>query len=478
MTAAATTLSREHISVNALKVVQRLAEHGYEAYLVGGCVRDLLLGKLPKDFDVATNAHPEEVHELFRNSRMIGRRFRIVHVRFGRDIIEVATFRGPHKEVDEDSHSETGMILDDNVYGTFKEDVFRRDFAMNALYYDAKTSEVIDLVDGLTDIKDKCICLIGEPEYRYREDPVRMLRAIRFKAKLDFEIDNATGSSINHMGYLLQDIPPARLFEEVLKLFMSGHGATTLEAMLEYDLFGWLFPATRRTMDDSRAEKLIHLALASTDKRIANNKPVTPAFIFAALLWYPFISEKKSLEDEGLTNVEASHEAAANVIANQQLFTSIPKRFSGPMRDIWNLQFRLPMRFGKKPEILVNHKRFRAAYDFLLLREDSGEKLDGLGDWWTRYQEADGEARNKLKQQTTGNNQKKRKRKRKRRSKQNNASRGNTIEGNTIEGNTIEGNTIEGNTIEGNTIEGNTIEGNTNQSGTSQNSMGNRSYNR
>jgi hypothetical protein len=299
---------------------------------------------------------------------------------------------------------------------------------------------------------------------------------------------------------------------------MSGHGAATLEAMLEYELFGWLFPATCRTMDDSRAEKLIHLALASTDKRIANNKPVTPAFIFAALLWYPFISEKKSLEDEGLTNVEASHEAAANVIANQQLFTSIPKRFSGPMRDIWNLQFRLPMRFGKKPEILVNHKRFRAAYDFLLLREDSGEKLEGLGDWWTQFQEADGEARNKLKQQTTGNNPKKRKRKRKRRSKQNNANQnnanqnnanqnnakrgntiegntiegntiegntiegntieGNTIEGNTIEGNTIEGNTIEGNSIEGNTIEGNTIEGNTTQKGTSQNSMGNRSYNR
>jgi poly(A) polymerase len=460
MTVAATTLSREHISVNALKVVQRLAEQGYEAYLVGGCVRDLLLGKLPKDFDVATNAHPEEVHEIFRNSRMIGRRFRIVHVRFGRDIIEVATFRGPHKEIDEDSHSETGMILDDNVYGTFKEDVFRRDFAMNALYYDAKTSEIIDLVDGRNDIKNKCIRLIGESESRYREDPVRMLRAIRFKAKLDFDIDDATGSSIRHMGYLLQDIPPARLFEEVLKLFMSGHGATTLEAMLEYELFGWLFPATRRTMDDSRAEKLIHLALASTDKRIVNDKPVTPAFIFAALLWYPFISEKKSLEDGGLTNVEASHEAAANVIANQQLFTSIPKRFSGPMRDIWNLQFRLPMRFGKKPEILVNHKRFRAAYDFLLLREETGEKLDGLGDWWTRFQEADGEERDKLKQQTTGNNQKKRRRKRKRRGRQN------------------QNDANRGNGIEGNTIQGNSSQSGANQSGTGQNNMGNRSYNR
>jgi poly(A) polymerase len=262
------------------------------------------------------------------------------------------------------------------------------------------------------------------------------------------------------MGYLLQDIPPARLFEEVLKLFMSGHGAATLEAMLEYELFGWLFPATRRTMDDSRAEKLIHLALASTDKRIVDDKPVTPAFIFAALLWYPFISEKKSLEDGGLTNVEASHEAAANVIANQQLFTSIPKRFSGPMRDIWNLQFRLPMRFGKKPEILVNHKRFRAAYDFLLLREETGEKLDGLGDWWTRFQEADGEERDKLKQQPTGNNQKKRRRKRKRRGRQN------------------QNDANRGNGIEGNTIQGNSSQSGANQSGTGQNNMGNRSYNR
>ncbi len=418
MTATATTLPLEHISVNALKVVQRLTEHGYEAFLVGGCVRDLLLGKSPKDFDVATSAHLEEVQELFRNSRAIGRRFRIVHVRFGRDIIEVATFRGPHKEMNEESHSETGMILDDNVYGTFEEDVFRRDFAMNALYYDVNSREVIDLVEGRTDIEHKCIRLIGDPENRYREDPVRMLRAVRFKAKLDFSIDDATGTSIKHIGYLLQDIPPARLFEEVLKLFMSGHGAASLDAMLEYDLFGWLFPATRRAMDDTRANKLIHLALASTDKRIAAGKPVTPAFIFSALLWYPFIHEKKKLEDEGLTNVEASHEAAANVIANQQLFTSIPKRFSGPMRDIWNLQYRLPMRHGKKSEILLNHKRFRAAYDFLLLREDSGEKLNDLGEWWTRYQEADGEGRSKLKAQTSGNGQKKRRRKHKHRTNQ------------------------------------------------------------
>lgn len=420
MTSAATTLSIEHISTNALKVIQRLTKNDYKAYLVGGCVRDLLLGKSPKDFDIATSAHPEEVRDLFRNSRMIGKRFRIVHVRFGRDIIEVATFRGPHKEVDKDSHSESGMILDDNVYGTFEEDVFRRDFAINALYYDIETKEVIDLVDGLSDINAKCIRLIGEPNTRYREDPVRMLRAVRFKAKLDFNIDDETGSSIGQLGYLLQDIPPARLFEEVLKLFMSGHGAAALNAMLEYELFGWLFPATRRAMDDSPAEKLIRLSLTSTDSRIADEKPVTPAFIFSALLWYPFVAEIKHLEEEGVTSVEASHIAAANVIANQQLFTSIPKRFSGPMREIWNLQFRLPIRYGNKPEVMLRHKRFRAAYDFLLLREESGEKLDNLGQWWTKYQDADEETRAKLKQQTSGTSQKKRGRKRKRRSNQHN----------------------------------------------------------
>ncbi len=400
--------------MNAIKVINRLTEHGFDAYLVGGCVRDLLLGNSPKDFDVSTNARPEEVRDLFRNSRMIGRRFRIVHVRFGRDIVEVATFRGPHTIVDEGSHSEGGRILDDNVYGSFEEDVFRRDFAINALYYDIDKHEIIDLVDGLKDIEAKLIRLIGEPENRYREDPVRMLRAVRFKAKLNFNIDEVSGKSIRQFGYLLQDIPPARLFEEVLKLFMSGQGAETFDAMLDYEVFSWLFPATKRSMNGTFAEKLVRLALVSTDKRIEIEKPVTPAFIFAALLWYPFIEEKRVLEEDGLSSVEASHEAAANVIASQQLFTSIPKRFSGPMRDIWNLQFRLPMRHGKKPDLLLGHKRFRAAYDFLLLREDSGEKLDGLGEWWTKYQEADGEAPDKLRQNSTRPHQKKRRRKRKR----------------------------------------------------------------
>ncbi len=406
-------LSRTSISVNALKVVKRLTSQGYEAYLVGGCVRDLLLDRSPKDFDVATDAHPEDVRELFRNSRSIGKRFKIVHVRFGRDIVEVATFRAPHSEsTGEDNITETGMILSDNIYGDFDEDVHRRDFTMNALYYDATTNSIRDLVSGQKDIENKEIRLIGDPESRYREDPVRMLRAVRFKAKLGFTIEPATAAPLKNLGYLLQDIPPARLFEEVLKLFMSGHGKESFIAMKEYDLFGWMFPDSNNATENTRASQLIELSLASTDQRIKDDQPVTPAFIYAALLWYPFVTEKTRLEKAGHTSVTAFHEAAGNVIAKQQLFTSIPRRFSGPMRDIWQLQSRLPNRFGKKAELLFRHKRFRAAYDFLLMREASGEALDGLGDWWTEFQENAPEKRVEMARQQT---RPKRKHKRKRR---------------------------------------------------------------
>ncbi|HIL97744.1 MAG TPA: polynucleotide adenylyltransferase PcnB, partial [Pseudomonadales bacterium] len=344
--------------------------------------------------------------------------FKIVHVRFGREIVEVATFRAPHEESSADTNvSDAGMILSDNFYGDFDEDVHRRDFTMNALYYDADAQTIEDLVDGLGDIERKQIRLIGEPDNRYREDPVRMLRAVRFKAKLGFEIDERTAKPLTEIGFLLQDIPAARLFEEVLKMFMSGHGEASFATLQEYDLFGWLFPATNQAIrlqatNHDRAEKLIQLALASTDKRIANDQPVTPAFVYAALLWYPFLLEQQKLVDEGATNVFAFHEAASNVVAKQQLFTSIPRRFSGPMREIWQLQPRLPMKYGKKPELLMGHKRFRAAYDFLLLRETSGEQLDGLGDWWTKFQENAPEQRLEM---TRNEPKPKRKRRRKRR---------------------------------------------------------------
>ncbi|MFT6437185.1 MAG: poly(A) polymerase [Candidatus Azotimanducaceae bacterium] len=388
----AITLNADQINLNARKVVKRLQDSGYEAYLVGGCVRDLLLGKTPKDFDVSTNAHPEEVRDLFRNSRMIGRRFMIVHVRFGREIIEVATFRAEHPEENHDTYdsshiSEGGMILSDNRYGTFREDARRRDFTINALYYDPENQEILDPLEGIEDLKRQQIRLIGTPVDRYREDPVRMLRALRFRAKLGFEIEEQTRAAISELGYLLQDIPPARLFEEVLKLFMSGYGKEALYCLTEEDTFRWLFPDTESLLNDSHHRSLIELALESTDTRIGNDMPVTPAFIFAALLWGPFLKERQRLiDEEGVTIYAANMEAANNVVAKQQLFTSIPKRFSGPMREIWFLQFRLPNKTGKKAIAVASHKRFRAAYDFLLLRERSGEALDDLGAFWTQYQ--------------------------------------------------------------------------------------------
>ena len=403
------SIEESAISVNANKVISRLQENGFQAYLVGGCIRDLLLRKTPKDFDIATDAQPEEVRELFRNSLIIGKRFRIVHVRFGREIIEVTTFRGPHADEYDENHSDSGMTLNDNVYGTFEEDVFRRDFTMNAIYYEPQGKEIIDLADGTADIESQIIRTIGDPTGRLREDPVRMLRATRFQAKLEFSLESDLESSIRSLGHLLQDVPPARLFEEVLKLFLSGYGTAAFDSMMENDIYGWLFPDSKRSMENNATEELVRLALTSTDQRIAKQKPVTPAFIYAAVLWYPFIEEKERLEQEGEIKYAAAHEAANNVISKQQLFTSIPKRFSGPMRDIWFLQSRLPSRFGQKPDRTMEHKRFRAAYDFLLLREQAGEKTEQLGEWWTEYQDATEERKLAMKQSTSNGRQRKRK---------------------------------------------------------------------
>ena len=349
-------------SENALKVVGKLHKEGYQAYLVGGCVRDLLLGKSPKDFDVATDAHPDKIRSLFNNARIVGRRFQIVHVRFGRDIIEVTTFRAPASGKSS-KVTEGGMLLSDNVYGTYEQDVMRRDFTMNALYYDPQEDKVRDLVNGRADIDNKIIKLIGDSEQRYREDPVRMLRAARFEAKLGFQIEPDTESAIHRFGHLLQSIPPARLFEETLKLFMSGHGEASHNSLVQHELLGWLFPDTAHA-DSDHASKLISLALASTDQRIASGLPVTPAFVLAALLWWPYVEELERLKSAGMTHFMAANEAAQNVIAKQQFSVSIPRRFSTPMRDIWFLQSRLPNTRGKKPAAIARHKRFRAGLRF------------------------------------------------------------------------------------------------------------------
>ncbi|WNK20659.1 polynucleotide adenylyltransferase PcnB [Halomonas piscis] len=386
-------ISRQHISDAALKVLYRLDGAGFEAYLVGGCIRDAMLGKMPKDFDVATSATPEQVRDLFRNSRLIGRRFRIVHVRFGREIIEVTTFRGQPQDEHADHiarQSDAGLLLRDNVWGSIEEDALRRDFTVNALYYSIADFSLHDFADGVHDIETRTLRLIGDPETRYREDPVRMLRAVRFAAKLDFLLDEASETPIYELAPLLLQIPPARLFDEVLKLFMAGHGLMTFRLLSHYDLFGMLFPEAEEAMADvDWAEELIEAALANTDRRMAEGRPVTPAFLLAAFLWPAVVQRKAALEQEGMPGVPATHTAAQQVVSRQLQHVSIPKRFGMPMRDIWDLQERLTRRQGKRAFQTREHPRFRAAYDLLLLREQAGEIPSGLGEWWTAFQQGD-----------------------------------------------------------------------------------------
>ncbi len=402
-------ISRRNISDAALKVMARLRGGGFKAYLVGGGVRDLLLGMRPKDFDIATDARPEQVRELFRNSMIIGRRFKIVHVRFGREVIEVTTFRGNHSQEGEAAaslgsrgrrgeqavRSESGMLLRDNVYGSIEEDAIRRDFTVNALYYTTEDFSVHDYADGLKDLHARRIRLIGDPETRYREDPVRMLRAVRFAAKLDFSLDPATAQPLRPLAPLLRDVPAARMFDEVLKLFMAGHAQATWALLRQHDLFHPLFPATAELLDEMPEpyEALILAALRSTDRRLAEDKPVTPAFLFAALLWPCVQREYEALLAQGVPELPALHQAAQEVADRQQGSVAIPRRFGIPMREIWELQVRLPRRSGRRALNLLEHKRLRAGYDFLLLREEAGEDLGGLGAWWTEFMEATEEHR-------------------------------------------------------------------------------------
>jgi len=384
-----------------LKTLYRFKEAGVEAYLVGGGIRDLLLGVQPKDFDIATAATPEEVKDLFgRQCRLIGRRFRLAHVRFGREIIEVATFRAGHQEAETEGLGErcdeSGRILRDNVYGNVEQDAHRRDFTINALYYDVTDFSVRDYVGALEDVAARRLRLIGDPEDRYREDPVRMLRAVRIAAKLDLTIDEATEKPLFALGDLLHEVPPARLFDEVLKMLMAVQGPEVFEQLRRYGLLGKLFEATEEALgrDDSGASlALIRQALAGTAKRIEQDKPVTPAFLFAALLWPPTLMRKNALETDGLPEVEALQRASEEVIRKLLDRVSLPRRFSTPMQDIWHLQRRLFQRRGKRPLRLLEHPRFRAAYDFLLLRAAAGEVEQELADWWTELQEANAERR-------------------------------------------------------------------------------------
>ncbi|KPX34541.1 polynucleotide adenylyltransferase PcnB [Pseudomonas ficuserectae] len=389
------SLQRSQFSRYAVNIVERLQNAGYQAYLVGGCVRDMMLNITPKDFDVATSATPEQVRAEFRNARIIGRRFKLVHIHFGREIIEVATFRANHPQDDEEedsnqsSRNESGRILRDNVYGTLEEDAQRRDFTINALYYDPVSERVLDYANGVHDIRNRLIRLIGDPEQRYKEDPVRMLRAVRFAAKLDFGIEKHSAQPIRSLAPMLRDIPSARLFEEVLKLFLSGHAAPTFEMLVDLELFEPLFPTSSKALEynPTYTHTLISNALINTDLRIKQNKPVTPAFLFAALLWPALPAKVLRAQERGMPPIAAMQEAAHELIIEQCQRIAIPKRFTLPIREIWDMQERLPRRSGKRADLLLDNSRFRAGYDFLLLRETAGEQTDGLGQWWTDYQD-------------------------------------------------------------------------------------------
>ena len=394
-------ISRAHISENALKVLYRLKSAGYASYLVGGGVRDLLLGREPKDFDVATDARPEQVHTLFRNCRIIGRRFRLAHVQFGGEIIEVATFRAnqdPAREQDE-AYNDTSRILRDNTYGTLEQDAFRRDFTVNALYYDIRDFSLRDYVNGIADLRAGTLRLIGEPQIRYREDPVRMLRAVRFAAKLGFRIHSDTAASITSLSALLNDIPPARLFEEILKLFLHGFGLQSFESLRHYGLFARLFARTDAVLDTEEQgfpHTFIAEALASTDARVNADKPVTPAFLFAVLLWEPVRQQAMALEAQGLYPGEALRRAADEIIPEQISHVALPRRFATPMIEIYQLQPRFAQRDGKRPLRLLAHPRFRAAYDFLVLRAAAGEVDTELARWWTEIQNTDAAGQSSL----------------------------------------------------------------------------------
>jgi len=430
------SISRADISPNALKVLYRLKEAGFQAFLVGGAVRDLLLGLRPKDFDVATNALPEDVRRLFRNCRLIGRRFRLAHVFFGNEIIEVATFRAaaaPEREDAEDPDAEggeggseapldpgsdeaapeftppsdsehrafdpRGRILRDNIYGSIEEDVWRRDFAANGLYYNIEDFSIWDFVNGVNDVRERRLTMIGDPETRYREDPVRMLRAVRFAAKLDFSIEGGTEAPIKRLAYLLDGVPPARLFDEVLKLFLSGFGAKAYRLLQQYGLFEHLFPQSAAAFalpPYAYTAEMLELGLANTDARIAADKPVTPTFLFAVLLWSAVLRELNERQAGPSPDLALLMQACDSVLKTQQSRISIPRRFAIPMRELLMLQPRFNRRSGVKALSLLQHPRFRAAYDFLLLRAQAGVADPELAKWWTDIQVLPQEERVKL----------------------------------------------------------------------------------
>jgi len=394
----------EAISHGARKVCEVLRSHGHEAYVVGGAVRDLMLGLQPKDFDVATNATPEQVHKAMRRSRLIGRRFRLVHAIFHDEVVEVSTFRAINpSEVSEGAQIEDARVIDqhgrvlrDNVWGNREQDAARRDFTVNALYYDPSSGNILDYHRGVRDLKKRSLRIIGDPLMRFREDPIRMLRAVRLAAKLEFHIDPKTRAPIRDMSTLIENVPPARVFDEMLKLLLSGHANACVHRLRTEGLHHGLLPMLDVILEQPLGEKFVNLALAQTDLRIREERPVSPAFLFAALLWHEVLAAWKAREQRGERPLPALYAAMDQVLDIQTEKLAIPRRLTATMKEIWSLQPRFEHRSGKRPFALLEHPRLRASYDFLHLRAESGEAPLELVDWWRRFMDATAEKRTEL----------------------------------------------------------------------------------
>ena len=404
-------ITRNSISSGALKVCDVLADRGHAAYVVGGAVRDLLLNIEPKDFDIATDARPEQIKPLFRRALLIGRRFRLVHVMLGPETLEVSTFRGADiKTAEKDEH---GRVLRDNVFGTVEEDARRRDFSVNALYFDPRTGDVIDYHGGLADLKKRTLRIIGDPETRFREDPVRMLRAVRLGAKLGLSIENSTRAPIKRLAPLLEHVPPPRLFEEMLKLLLSGHSNACLRQLRHEGLHKGMLPLLDVILDQPLGERFVTLALAQTDERVLADRPVSPAFLFAALLWHEVLAAWKAREKRGERRIAALEAAMDDVLDAQSGKLAITRRLTATMREVWAMQPRFEERSGQRPHRLLELPRFRMAYDFLALRAASGEVPAEIETWWRAFQSADPDARDEMLLPDTGPHKKRRRRRRK-----------------------------------------------------------------
>lgn len=393
-------VSRKLISENALKVLYRLNKAGFSAYLVGGSVRDLLLKRKPKDFDIATDAHPEQVRKIFRNSRIIGRRFRLVHVYYQGEVIEVSTFRANSEELTRESSDELPvMVASDNTYGTIEEDAWRRDFTVNALYYNIKNFSVMDYAGGMLDLHHKLIRMIGDPVQRFHEDPVRLLRAIRLSAKLGFKIEPNTEAPVFKLPNLLWHVAPARLFDEILKLFFEGNAMVTYTSLLHYGYMRILFPVTYEAIKERRIKsdmQFIRLAMEATDIRFAEEKSLNPGFLMAVLLWPAVQVRIAASKAHRKKAYQVLLDTVDEVLALQLKTVSIPKRLTAMMRSVWLLQAHLLQRRGKRVFRTLSHRYFRAAFDFLELRVKAGEDYQDIYLWWKEFQDVNHDVRAKM----------------------------------------------------------------------------------